>query len=105
MPWSWNKNLGGFLTGLEILKRLREQLLRPLLVVIGELSEAEKTLAAELRIDYVCSWDDGLENIVRVLRGFAEFCPASWILDSRRGPATRRATPTTSASCRSWSCS
>ncbi len=57
------QHLGGFLTGLEILQRLREQLLRPLLVVIGELTESEKVLASELRIDYVCSWDDGLDQI------------------------------------------
>ncbi len=40
------QHLGGFLTGLEILQRLREQLLRPLLVVIGDLTESEKVLAA-----------------------------------------------------------
>ncbi len=57
------QNLGGFLTGLEILQRLREQLLRPLLVVIGELSEAENLQAAELRIDHVCSWDEGADRI------------------------------------------
>ncbi len=59
------QQLGGFLTGLEILQRLREQLLRPLLIVIGNLSEQEKTLAAELRIDFVCSWDNGIDSICK----------------------------------------
>lgn len=63
------QHLGGFLTGLEILERLRAQLLRPILVIFGELGEKEKSVAADLRIDFVCSWEIGLERICTSISG------------------------------------
>lgn len=59
------QHLGGFLTGLEILQRLREQLLRPILVVIGDLDASERSAAAELRIDLICPWEMGVDSICK----------------------------------------
>lgn len=63
------QHAGGFLTGLEILERIRAQLLRPILVILGSLNEREKSTAADLRIDYVCSWDAGFDNICTSILG------------------------------------
>lgn len=57
------QQLHGFLTGLEILGRLRDQLLRPVTVLLGELTGAERQRASQLCVDFVSSWSEGVDAI------------------------------------------
>jgi HD-like signal output (HDOD) protein/DNA-binding response OmpR family regulator len=50
--------LDGFLSGVEILERLRDQLLRPVTVLIAAEPAAHHERAARLKVDMVCDWSE-----------------------------------------------
>ena len=56
-------DLPGFLTGLEIIERLRQELLNPLVVLIGEFTTRELSTIRELRIDHTLPSHARLEMI------------------------------------------
>lgn len=56
--------LDSFLTGLEILSRLNEALVRPTTVLLGTLTDREKRAAKEASVDFLYSLEDAPESIV-----------------------------------------
>lgn len=61
-------DLGGFLTGLEILQRLCRDLVRPRMAVIGTLNPEDKKAASDLGVDLVLPSTASPEDIAQALR-------------------------------------
>lgn len=55
--------LPGFLTGLEIIERLRQELLNPLVVLIGDMTNRELATLRDLRIEHALPSQSRLESI------------------------------------------
>ena len=56
-------DLPGFLTGLEIVERLRQELLNPLVILVGDFTARELAIIRELRIDHTLPPNARLEMI------------------------------------------